>query len=1060
MSLNSNTTTNNTNNEYNIYNFLDEHRVESGQPHTHTSMYNPKGSYHIKESELNRFYELYEDAIFKKYELNITEKHEEIAPIIIDLDFKYDIDTHERQHTEEHVVKIVSLYIDEICDVFNIEKNSEKLMCFVFERNETYKNKGVTKDGIHIMFPFIVSYPNVQYYIRDNILKKITDIIGNLNLKNVITDVVDRSVISPNTLWLLYGSNKDKPKGNPYQLKYIFNGNIEIIEPEDYFTNNVNLASFFSIRNKKQSDLVQIRDNKVELLQLNNNTYVKKLPSKSKSSNYINYDIEKIIQLVSLLSVDRAENYNQWIEVGWALHNIDSNSNELLDLWIEFSKKSSKFEEGQCEKQWHKSKNEGLTVATLHYWAKLDNYQKYIEFKNKCIDKFVDTSIKTQSNYDVANVLFKMYEYDFVYSNDDWYMYKNHKWNRESDGMSLRQKISNELCGVYLKIVSNHNKMSSNFDLPEEERAEHKKKSEKIFEIVKKLKTTSFKDNIMRECKELFSNKDFVEKLDANPFLMGFTNGVYDLNKLELRDGRPDDYIEMSTGIDKIDFDEDHECWNELKYFLETIFFEEDIRVYFLTYLATCLQGHNAEEKFRIWNGIGCHAYDTDIMMFNGTIKKVQDIITGDKLMGDDSTERNVIELKRGFSTMYKFYSDKNDFEDFIVNGNHILCLKTELYDKILEISVSEYLKLQNKENYYLYNEQNQLFQFNVVKVNNDSFYGFELDGNHRYKMGNGIITHNSNGKSKLIELFVHCMGKYAVKFPVTMLTGKRAESNACTPEMVRAKGCRFGYLEEPGQNEKLNVGYLKELTGGDKIVARALHKEQIDFKPQFKLALLCNEIPKVPSDDSGTWRRMEVIEFKSKFCENPKEPHEFPIDKHLSEKMKNWVELFMALLFDIYYIKYKKDGLKVPFEVIKFTMEYQKTCDLYSDFVTENIEDTRENTDSIDIIQIYDEFKIWYEDNFSTHKHPAKSEFRKYLQSKYGKRRVNQTDIKGFKFRIKYDKQTGKQIFPVNLIYQQPIKIQNEEKVIEHEVLPVEKVTQVKEQISSSLESNSMTGY
>jgi len=382
MSLNSNTTTITTNTEYNIYNFLEEHQVESGKPHTHTSMHNPKGSYYIKdEKDLNKFYDLYEDAIFKEYELHITEKHEEIAPVIIDLDFKYDIDTHDRQHTEEHVVKIVSLYINEICDVFNVEKNSEKLMCFVFERNEPYKNKGVTKDGIHIMFPFIVSQPNAQYYIRDNVLKKIHDIISDLNLKNVVSDVVDRSVISPNTLWLLYGSNKDKPKGNPYQLKYVFDGNCKKVEPEDYFTNNVNIVRFFSIRNKKQSDLVPVRDDKLEILQLNN-TIKKSSLTKSKSSNYVNYDIEKITQLVSLLSADRAENYGQWIEVGWMLHNIDSDSDELLELWIEFSKKSSKFEEGQCEKQWRKSKSEGLTIATLHYWAKLDSYHKYVEFKN------------------------------------------------------------------------------------------------------------------------------------------------------------------------------------------------------------------------------------------------------------------------------------------------------------------------------------------------------------------------------------------------------------------------------------------------------------------------------------------------------------------------------------------------------------------------------------------------------------------------------------------------------------------------------------------------------
>ena len=65
----------------------------------------------------------------------------------------------------------------------------------------------------------------------------------------------------------------------------------------------------------------------------------KKKATKKIISN-INYDPVRIRELVFLLSDDRATNYNQWLELGWALHNIDPNSQELLDIWIDFSKKS------------------------------------------------------------------------------------------------------------------------------------------------------------------------------------------------------------------------------------------------------------------------------------------------------------------------------------------------------------------------------------------------------------------------------------------------------------------------------------------------------------------------------------------------------------------------------------------------------------------------------------------------------------------------------------------------------------------------------------------------
>lgn len=857
--------------DYNIYKFLEERAVQSG--HTHTSMCNPKGSYYIEEHDLDTFYEFYEKALFDN-ELHITEKHCEISPIIIDLDFKYELETFERKHKVNHIEKIVNLYVSEICNIFDIDRNDKRLISFIFERDELYKIKGITKDGVHIIFPNIVSHPDAQYYIRNNILKKIGELIADLGLKNVISDIVDKSVIAPNTCWLLYGSNKDRPKGNPYRLKYIFDGDVSEISPEDYFgEEHVNLARFFSIRGRKVSDLIPIRADKLNLLV----AITKKKIVKTKSNSYINYDIERIRELVSILSNERVENYSQWIEVGWMLHNIDPCNDELLEIWINFSKNSKKFVEGECEKLWDNMKSEGLTIATLHYWAKIDNYAKYNELRNKDINKHIETSIKTQSNYDIAYVLHKMYEYDFVYCDNDWYMYKNHRWHKETDGMSLRQKISTELHEKYARLMSYYNQVAGgkvlidNHELTEEEKEEYKKKNGIVLELTKKLKTTSFKENVMRECKELFSkeSKEFSKKLDANPNLLGFNNGIYELEKGEFRDGRPDDFIEISTEIDKIDFDNNNEHWEDLEHFLNTIFFDEEIRNYFLTYLSSCLQGHNAEEKFRFWTGIG------------------------------------------------------------------------------------------------------------------------------------------SNGKSKILELFVHSLGDYTVKFPITLITGKRAASNACTPEVLQSKGKRFGYFEEPGEGEKINAGLLKEFTGGDKIKARGLHKDPIEFKPQFKLALLCNDMPEAPPNDTGYWRRMEVIEFKSHFCEKPKEPHEFPIDKYLSQKMKNWKELFMALLLDVYYVKYKTSGIKVPLEVIKFTLEYQKQCDQYSDFISENLSDTNNMNDLIVINDMYEEFKTWFEEAFGNHKYPTKKEFKAYLKKRYGKR-MTITEIKGFKFRIRYEKSNG----------------------------------------------------
>ncbi len=69
-----------------------------------------------------------------------------------------------------------------------------------------------------------------------------------------------------------------------------------------------------------------------------------------------------------------------------------------------------------------------------------------------------------------------------------------------------------------------------------------------------------------------------------------------------------------------------------------------------------------------------CHARNTPIIMYDGSVKMVQDIQVGDQLMGDNSKPRNVLSLATGTDMMYRIVPTKGD--PYIVNSEHILCLK------------------------------------------------------------------------------------------------------------------------------------------------------------------------------------------------------------------------------------------------------------------------------------------------------------------------------------------------------------------------------------------------
>lgn len=96
-----------------------------------------------------------------------------------------------------------------------------------------------------------------------------------------------------------------------------------------------------------------------------------------------------------------------------------------------------------------------------------------------------------------------------------------------------------------------------------------------------------------------------------------------------------------------------------------------------------------------------CLKKGTKIIMYDGSVKEVQDIVVGDKLMGVDSTPRTVLSLARGEEEMY--WVRQNKGVDYCVNKSHILSLKkSRQYGKgnkgdILNISVEEYLKKSDK---------------------------------------------------------------------------------------------------------------------------------------------------------------------------------------------------------------------------------------------------------------------------------------------------------------------------------------------------------------------------
>lgn len=89
--------------------------------------------------------------------------------------------------------------------------------------------------------------------------------------------------------------------------------------------------------------------------------------------------------------------------------------------------------------------------------------------------------------------------------------------------------------------------------------------------------------------------------------------------------------------------------------------------------------------------GLGkCLGYGTPVMMADGSIKPVQDIVNGDRVMGPDSQPRTVMGVNRGRGPLYRIEPVKGDA--WVCNDVHVLTLRQSVGGAVFDIPLDQYL--------------------------------------------------------------------------------------------------------------------------------------------------------------------------------------------------------------------------------------------------------------------------------------------------------------------------------------------------------------------------------
>lgn len=971
-------------NHKNIMNYRDlndyliKHKTnkENPKPITHTRIGDDKsgiygGAFHIPEDDENEFFKLYAKEILRnRGDEYLTEKQlENNGPCLIDIDLKYDASVSTRRHSIDHVIDLIDGYLEILKSIYQFDE-STRFKIFVMEKSTVniLKEKGITKDGIHIIFGLSIDRV-IQVIMRDRILPRVAEMWTDLPLKTDWDAVFDEGITLGHTNWQLYGSKK--PNHEPYQLKYIYEISCDPRDNE-LRTTPMSIQDFdiakniqqLSARYKEHPSLfmkndfiptyneykrthriggstqttntivpvartqMQVFDSTTMISNVVRNIQSKEELDMTTSAfieglSSLDYALKELYEYVMILPSKYYEegegNFTRWINVAFALKNTDE---RMLIVWIRFSAKAKNFKYSNvpdlCDR-WNrftvKAEN-ALTKNSIFYWAKQDAPEEYKRIKHNSIDYFINYTISGGSgsgrkgfacgDFDLARVLYEIYKDKYVCVS-----VKSNIWYQFGENR-------------WLEIDSG----------------------------------TTLRMSISTHMRGLY-NKKAIEALriltsgppqtPANAAIAGSPVVAVAASLVPM-----DELCETIHAANRTSNDEDKKNGSQG------------------VILDICSRLSKTNDKKNIMT-------EAKELFYDGTFLNNMDV--NPYLL---CCKNGVIDFKE------KVFREGRPDDNMSLSTNIVYTPLDRVRDAKIIGEVEDFL--------------HKLFPVPEVYNYMFDYLASTLIGTTTNQTFNMFIGGGSNGKSKLIDLMKCILGEYKCDVPLSLVTGDRPKIGGLAPEIVDLKGKRFAVMQEPCKGDKINEGQMKQLTGGDPVQARKPYCTQaVTFTPQFKLCVCSNTMMEIKSNDWGTWRRIRVVLFQSLFCENPVQgdpdkPYQYKVVGDIDTKFDSWKEVALAMFVERAFIT---NGFVADcHSVTAASNEYRASQDFVAEFVRDKV--IVDPKGRITKTEINHEYTQWFAISYGRKSAPSPKDLYDYMDKNYGKQK--NTVWTGVKIRYERD--------------------------------------------------------
>lgn len=203
---------------------------------------------------------------------------------------------------------------------------------------------------------------------------------------------------------------------------------------------------------------------------------------------------------------------------------------------------------------------------------------------------------------------------------------------------------------------------------------------------------------------------------------------------------------------------------------------------------------------------------------------------------------------------------------------------------------------------------------------------GYALTGSIREECLFLFEGNGANGKGTFCGAIEGVMGSYATTAAFSTFLVRKSEG--ARNDIARLHGTRFVVASEASEGSRLDEAAIKSLTGGDRVAARFLYKEEFTYLPTFKLFFAVNALPNIRGLDDGIWRRIHLLPFLIDIPAGKR-------DLQLKEKLRQEYPGILRWLVEG-CLEWQRQGLNPPQKVREASRKYRERMNPIAEFIQE----------------------------------------------------------------------------------------------------------------------------